>query len=302
MTSPSDWASLQGQLACATSLYGDAGAAQVAEWFAQEEERIDDPSFARLFSDHINLPGIVSLDYTHRHVAARTGSLIGGIRFYGQDITRPFVEVIAHDFDDMTELAQVVSSEWRTFAPQRLRLLAMPGASLPATADLDMSVYAARYDRLSPPPQEVQLGVFDYPDQAMTLIQNRYDVMTRDNPTMRRHVCPIPSDTLIQMWEAEQVHRISANGQDVVGLIATAPGQIGWITGDEIIEEVVAVCHSGHGYAAAAQYALSHHHTNIPETYIIGTIDSLNVASRRSAARAGRKCILNYVFLPLETE
>ena len=177
MTSPSDWASLQGQLACATSLYGDAGAARVAEWFAQEEERIDDPSFARLFSDHINLPGIVSLDYTHRHVAARTGSLIGGIRFYGQDITRPFVEVIAHDFDDMTELAQVVSSEWRTFAPQRLRLLAMPGASLPATADLDMSVYAARYDRLSPPPQEVQLGVFDYPDQAMTLIQNRYDVM-----------------------------------------------------------------------------------------------------------------------------
>ena len=302
MTSPSDWASLQGQLTSAASLYGDAGTARVADWLTQEERRIDDPGFARLFSDHINLPGVADLDYTHRYVTARSGSLVGGIRFYAQDITRPFVEVIAHDFDDMKELAQLVSREWRTFAPQRLRLLVMPGAFLPATADLDMSIYAARYGDLSPPPQQVQLGAFDNPDQAMTLIQNRYDVMARDNPTMRCHVSPIPSDALTQMWESEQVHRIATNEQAVVGLIAAAPGQIGWIAGDEIIEEIVAVCHSGHGYAAAAQYALSRHHTNRPDTYLIGTIHSLNVASRRSAERAGRKCILNYMFLPLETE
>lgn len=274
----------------------------MADWFAQEEGRVDDPGFARLFSDHICLPGIASLDYAHRHVSVRAGSLIGGIRFYCQDITRPFVEVIAHDFDDLTALAQVVSMEWRTFAPQRLRLLVMPGASMPATADLDMSLYAARYGDLSPPSQEVQLGAFDNPDQAMALIQNRFDMMARENPAMRCHVSPIPSDKLIEMWEAEQVHRIAANGQAVVGLIAAAPGQIGWIAGDEIIEEVVAICHSGHGYAAAAQYALSRYHTNRPDTYLIGTIDSLNVASRRSAERAGRKRILDYVFLPLETE
>lgn len=261
-----------------------------------------DPGFARLFSDHINLSGVASIDYAHRHVTSNAGSLIGGIRFYGQDIGRPFVEVIAHDFDDMMALAQVVSIEWRAFAPQRLRLLVTAGAALPATAALDMSVYAARYADLSPPPQEVQLDMFDNPDQAMALVRNRFDVMAWEKPALRCHVSPISFDTLTDMHKAEQVHRITAKGQTVVGLIAVVPGQVGWITGDEIIEEVVAIGHSGHGYAAAAQYALSRHHSTKPDTYLIGSIDSLNTASRRSAERAGRRRLLDYVFLSLETE
>lgn len=299
MTSPSDWASLQGQLACAASLFGDDGRAQVTDWFSQKVRRVDDAGFARLFSDHISLPGIASLDYAHRHITAPTGSLIGGIRFYAQDITLPFVEVIAHDFDDLTELTQVVAAEWRAFAPQRLRLQVRPGAPLPAAANLDMSLYVARYADLCATPQEVQLGAFDNPDQAMIIVRDRFDMMAQEAPALRRNVSPITSETLSELWQVGQVHRISVNGQGVVGLIAAAPGKVGWIHGDEVIEEVVAADHAGHGYAAAAQYALSRHHCDRPDTYLIGTIDGLNIASRRSAERVGRKRILDYVFLPV---
>ncbi|TDL74835.1 hypothetical protein E2L08_15940 [Palleronia sediminis] len=36
-----------------------------------------------------------------------------------------------------------------------------------------------------------------------------------------------------------------------------------------------------------------------PERLLIGTIDGLNPASRRSAERAGRKAVLDYLFVPL---
>ena len=81
---------------------------------------------------------------------------------------------------------------------------------------------------------------------------------------------------------------------------AAMPGHIGWGAGDEIIEEVVAIDHAGHGYAAAAQFALSARNEDKGEAMLIGTIDGLNIASRRSAERVGRKRIIDYVFLPLD--
>ena len=300
MTSASDWASLQGQLDCAAQLYGADGPHRVAAWFAQEQGRVDDPDFARLFSDHISLPGIASLDFAHRHVTTRHGALIGGIRFYAQDIARPFVEVIAHDFEDVQTLTQVTAAEWRDFAPQHLRLHVIPGTPLPAKGTLDMSLYVGRYRDLRAPAHRVQLGVFDSAKQALCIVEDRFEVMAQHDPDLRRNVSPISHEALSEMFEVGQVHRITAVGQGTVGLIAAMPGHIGWVAGDEIIEAVVAIGHAGHGYAAAAQFALSARNEDKGEAMLIGTIDGLNIASRRSAERVGRKRIIDYVFLPLD--
>ncbi|WP_193047259.1 hypothetical protein [Mycolicibacterium baixiangningiae] len=61
-----------------------------------------DGDFARTFSDHVHLPGIASLDYAHRHIRTPRGDLLGGIRFYSRNVARPFVDVLAHSFDDST--------------------------------------------------------------------------------------------------------------------------------------------------------------------------------------------------------
>ncbi len=62
---------------------------------------LGDSDFARSFSDHVHLPGIASLDYAHRHIRTARGELLGGIRFYSRDTARPFVDVLAHSFDDI---------------------------------------------------------------------------------------------------------------------------------------------------------------------------------------------------------
>lgn len=84
----------------ADRLFGKNGQTIVSDWFAGEIEHIDDPAFAKRFTDHISLPGVADADYSHRYVRSGAVELIGGIRFYAHDIGRPFVEVVAHAFAD----------------------------------------------------------------------------------------------------------------------------------------------------------------------------------------------------------
>jgi hypothetical protein len=89
------WPSLSDELELARVLFGRRGPALVAAWLEGELARISDPEFARLFSDHIELAEVQIDDYLHRRICTSSGTLLGGIRFYGRDISRPFVEVIA---------------------------------------------------------------------------------------------------------------------------------------------------------------------------------------------------------------
>lgn len=95
-----------------------------------------------------------------------------------------------------------------------------------------------------------------------------------------------------------QLKAVVAEGT-VVGALAVVPGGVDWIGGDEVYEEVVDTDFSGHGYAAAAQAAWAHTVATDPTTYLVGAIDHLNFASRRSAERAGRPRILDDAFVSL---
>lgn len=88
-------------------------------------------------------------------------------------------------------------------------------------------------------------------------------------------------------------------GDDVVGAFAVVPGRIGWIEGDEVHEEVVDAEHAGNGYASSAQRAWAGRQLENGDQLLIGTIDAHNHASRRTAWRAGRSCVLEDVFLLL---
>jgi hypothetical protein len=69
------------------------------------------------------------------------------------------------------------------------------------------------------------------------------------------------------------------------GAACGSPGRIEWIDGDEINEEVIAVEHQGHGYAALAQAAWAKHIASDRSQLLIGTIDRLNTSSRKAAGR-----------------
>lgn len=290
----------------ANRLFGQHGQPLVKQWLEQQLERINDPHFARLFSDNIKLQGIAQGDYNHRLVHTSKGALLGGIRFYGGDTTRPFVEVMAHTFDSTSEgmlaLASVVKDEWSMFTPLQIRLLVTPIEQdmllqMGLGAVLDLSIHVAPHAQMTPEDGRVKLVRFNDVDEAIALTTQRYADIASHDPVLHRNLSPADSDDILTWHNDGHMHAIDAQG-DVVGLLAIAPGSIAWIEGDEIEEEVIASAHTGNAYAASAQAAWAAAALD-KKRVMVGTIDRLNHASRRTAQRAGRPTVLSYLFMPL---
>ena len=263
---------------------------EAAGWLAMQEARVDDPAFAALF-EGVELPGVVRMDFAHRHVRTARGDVLGGIRFFGQDVARPFVEVVAHGLG-LAALREVVAAEWAAFAPRALRLLVAPSADLPADAALDVTVHCARYGEMRPPDGRVALDRVE-PEVALALVRERYDAM---EPALRRDVSPAGGEDLARWREAGDLHGIAHEGERV-GVLATEPGGVAWIEGDVVAEEVIAAPFAGRGLAASAQGVLASRRD--PHRRLVGTIAAGNAASRRTAERAGRPEVMRHVFLPL---
>ncbi|MGD9620670.1 MAG: hypothetical protein AB7G47_09815 [Mycolicibacterium sp.] len=294
------WPSLADQLALATRLYGHHGEPMVADWLDHQESLIDNTDFAREFADHIELPGISPLDYCHRHLRTHRGELVAGIRFYNRNIDRPFIEVLAHTFNDIDALADCVSAEWSIFSAPFMRLRTQPGRITGHNTFLDQSIHVARYHQMPAPDGRVQLEIFTIVDDAIALVADRYDHLAQDQPELADNLSPAAADDL-RRWHAHRQLRAVRTHNSTVGVLAVAPGSIGWITGDEINEEVISTPHSGHGYAASAQTTWAAHIATDPEQFLIGTIDRHNHASRRTALAVGRPPVLADTFVALDS-
>ena len=283
----SAWPSLAALLPVAERL-GERDA--LAAWLAEQRGRVGDAGFAALF-DGIDLPGVARIDFAHRHVRTGRGDLLGGIRFFGQDVARPFVEVVAHGLD-LDRLRAVAASEWAAFSPLALRLLVPPAVALPGDAALDMTVHAARMGAMAPPDGRARLGPIE-PAEAHRLVVERHEAM---EAALRRDVSPARLEDLERCAKHGILRAICAGGQ-TVGVLATEPGAVAFLSGDVVAEEVVAARFAGRGLAASAQGALAAR--GDPARPLVGTIHARNAASRRTAERAGRAEVLRYVFLPL---
>ncbi len=257
--------------------------------------------FAQEFADHVGLPGVAAADYAHRIVGTTKGELLGGIRFYGRDIGRQFVDVLAHNFDDIDALKACVTREWSDFNIRYLRLRTRPGL-LAARPDviLDQSIHVARYRDMAPADGRVTLDRFGSAEEAVELVVARYRRLAADDSDLFANISVYISqadlDDLRDWHGLDQLRAITLQGS-VIGAIVIAPGAVGWIVGDEINEEVISVPHARHGYAASAQCAWAHHLAADPSCLLIGTIDRHNHASRATAARAGRTRVLDDVFV-----
>ncbi len=289
------WPSLRDELDLAAALYGRHGRVMLDEWLAHQLARTEDLAFGREFSDHIDLPGVRTADYLHRRVGTSAGTLLGGIRFYGRDIGRPFVEIIAHSFTDLNRMRACVSQEWSLFAPRFLRVRVSPGRLTGAGVVLDESVYAAPYCEMVAPRPTVRLAPFNRVAAAEAIVTERY---RRLDPGLARNITAATAAELVE-WHSHGRLRAVHTPEGIVGLLAVVPGRIDWMDGDVINEEVISVEHRGHGYAAAAQAAWAAEPCRDRRRLLIGTIDRLNTASRKTAEAAGRRRVLDGVFISL---
>jgi hypothetical protein len=292
------WPSLGDQNTLARELFGSVtGRHHVTEWLTAHTDLVDDVDFAQEFADHVGLPGIAPADYAHRIVGTTQGELLGGIRFYGRDLGRPFVDVLAHNFDDIDALKACVTREWSDFNVRYLRLRTRPGL-LAARPDviLDQSIHVARYRDMASADGRVTLDRFGSAEEAIELVAARYRGLAADDSALFANISQADPDDLRDWHDRDQLRAITLQGS-VIGAIAVAPGAVGWIVGDEINEEVISVPHAGHGYAASAQCAWAYHLAADPDCLLVGTIDRHNHASRATAVRAGRPRVLDDVFV-----
>ncbi|WP_411237292.1 hypothetical protein [Marivita sp. S0852] len=195
-----------------------------------------------------------------------------------------------------------MTAEWASFAPRHFRTLVAAGAALPNGAHVDMTVFAARYRDMAPADGRLTLVPFVDVEEAVGMVAARYEELARTQPTLARNISAADADDLRRWHNEGRLRAIRAAVEGIertVGLFTSAPGSVEWIDGDEVNEEVVLHAFNGNGFAASAQKVWAARPDLDPDRLLIGTIDGLNAASRRSAQRAGREAILNYVFVPL---
>lgn len=271
-------------------------------WLYQQLCRCSDPEFAALFADHLDLPGICPADYLHKVIPTPSGALLGGIRFYGQDSTKPFVELLAWTGPiDLPAWRTAITTAWSRFKPTQFRMLAVNQPEF-AGAVIDQSIHAGRAGVMAETPTTpgVALRPCPNPADAAAEVAAWYDAFAADHPTLAAELHPADTAELAACHANGTLDFITIDGA-VAGLIATAPGPIDWLHGHVMIEEILAPAHRGRGAAAQAQRLLAARlaTTHGSETLITGTIHRLNIASHRTAINAGRPAIMDYRFLPL---
>ena len=293
------WPSLIDQLELARVLYGPGGPVLVDQWLADQLGMVGNLDFAGPFADYIGLADVPAVDYAHRVVVSNRGELLGGIRFLGGDRTRPFVDVLAHSFDDEQALADCVAAEWAVFAPPSMRLVVLPHKRPGADTVLDQSIHVGRVRQMSASDGRVELGRFSDADEAVALVAERYAALSTDQPDLAANISAAEPEDVRCWHERGALWAIQVSAQ-TVGVLAVTPGEIDWIIGQEVQEEVISAPWSGRGYAVSAQAAWAALVAGSePDTLLIGTIDRRNTASRLSAQRAGRPAMLGKVFIAL---
>lgn len=294
------WPSLVHELALEIAIFGSSSN-RVKNWLDQQLSFLHDQDFARLFSDNIDCFDVEPSAYNHRLLKTHDGSMLGGIRFYGLDVARPFVEVIAHNFANLDALRIHVKEHWQVFSPQFVRLSA-PAHELPTSdAVLDVSIHGAPYTKMAPPTADIVLSQDVQLDVLNQMVIARYERVKQDHQQLGRNISAAGLDSLTKCHENDDLYvaRLS-KGTDPIGMICVRDGAIGWLQGDEVVEEVIVAKASGRGHATKMQTGLAAIRAQkTPEKLLIGTIDKHNHASRKSAERAGRPEIMRRVFLPL---
>lgn len=310
---PSSWSSLQDQLSLAACLFGDRGAALVGRWLKRRIDYVADVNAARRFAAAMSSRWRRPKDFADRIVEGEGLRLLGGIRFFGGDRKRPFVDALAWtELGDggaeqaiWPRLGRLIAREWASFAPRSVRVLTPPATPLP-DARRDLDLHAAPYGSMrgSAPNsrRRVRLEPFDDISAAARLVRQRYEALSLAEPELGTHMAPADAEDLSRCAASGGLFAIRfEDGGDapLAGVLATEPGEVAWLEGDVIVEEVVSAPFAGLGLAAEAQLALADLRADRPGRLLIGTIDDLNEPSRKTALRAGRPPLLRYAFLPL---
>lgn len=272
---------------------------RLEKWIYKQEERCADSAFSARFP--WKETGLPQSYFLQRKLCIDGRYFLTGPRYKGGDINRPFIDVVASNAGIDDSVLKAISLEWTELKPQHIRQLTPGNTTLQGVTD--QLIYAScltnepKYydDALSLKPAEIT--DFEWCQQALL---EAYQHSWSTIPALSGSLCPVDNEDLgnhILKGHAYIVHEQS----DRVGLIICEPGEVAFLKGCRILEEVILPAFRGRSLASRAQRLLRNHlyHSSRETCLITGTILPENFPSIRTAEKAGRTCVLKYEFLPV---
>lgn len=266
----------------------------LSSWMSLACARVTNPDFGAQFSAGYSIPGARPQDYQHRILSLPGfGDSLAGIRFYGGDPSRPFVDLLAWS-NRPQEWAPAVAAQaeaFDLFRPRHVRVLLADTPPLPAS--VDQVWMAGQLSQLTPPtePLDVQVGG---PEDA-PMVADADQAAISAAPHLEGKLFPSSAADLATY---STVVRLRQGGR-WAGLAAAQRHQRWALDGYEVTEEILAPDFRGRGLGPSLQQALIHACAADDKLPLYGTIDNSNAPSLATARRCGRRAVARWWLVPL---
>ncbi len=268
-------------------------------WINNQEERCADNAFAARFP--WKETGLPQSYFLQRKLCIDGRYFLTGPRYKGGDINRPFIDIVASSASIDDSVLKAVSREWAELKPQHIRQLT-PGNN-PVQGVTDQLIYASC---LTNEPKYYDDALILKPavsadfDWCRKALLEAYQHSWSKIPVLSGSLCSVDNEDLSNHILKGHVYIVHDQG-DRVGLIICERGEVAFLMGWRISEEVILPAFRGHSLASRAQRLLRNHLYRFSREacLVTGTILPGNLPSIRTAIKAGRTCVLRYEFLPV---
>lgn len=307
------WAIAGAPAIARTTLGGTEVARSVAETLRGAIRQRTDPAWAEGYQHALTVPGAEADTYLLREVALDGGArVLAGIHFYGGDVAKPFVGVLAQT-RELTAEERLAATDVlcdafaalgpATFAPAAVWWWVGGHPTAPAVTGR-----LVEDQRLLVGSIPALVDHFDEPaDAPFTLRRDdsaaSYDAYVRlfeaflaANQSWRGRLARSERDAFEACAGAGGLFAVEHGGR-MAGVFAARPGEMHGIPGWLVEEELLGDALRGRGLAPTLQrMALARLDTNA-HPLVMGTIHAANAPSLRTALRVGRSDVGGWVFV-----
>ena len=289
---------------------GEPLEAPLLEELAAEWRYRTDPDHCARYAARCPVPQADPEEYRLRRLRLEDGQeVLAGIHFKGLDLAWPFVGVRAWTAPDpprLPWLARVLGAAFARFQPRAVQVFRRAGtpAGPAAAAELDQHLLVGRVAELRalPPPRgherlQVRPASERQADELAAWVADRYRALHRARPELTGQVSPADAGDLAECARAEALFEVAVEGE-LAGLFAARRGTCLGHHGAEVVEEVLDPPWWGQGLGPALQRACLDRLPPGLGPWVWGTIAAPNLASLRTAQRAGRRVAGAWWFVP----
>jgi hypothetical protein len=266
------------------------------------------PEFSSSFAHNKPVAGVAPERYAHRLLEVAGRRLIAGIRFFGGDITRPFVEVarISQPLETDAQrdaITELLHTEFAEFAPTQWRIF--QGSHLPyqfagCTGDLRVLAGLLSEIKTLPLPENaarVRLSRATNTDFYPRYVE-LYQQLYQERPWLPDVARTETLEDMEQYLENGKVFEIFVD-ETWAGLTIAIPDS-GWgVRGWLMVEIVLTTPFRGQDLAVAVQRLLAQQLEEAGKACLFGSIGAVNLPMQKTAARVGRTDIGGYFFVAM---